>query len=156
MPRDLAIFTEKDIYSSYFFIGSSFPKNPIILSDKCYLGKIRNKLGSEKEIFSKFLNKSFSIEIVNNKKELYYGPFSIEKIYDFLNEIYASMTEKEKKNYQITIVDLSVNIRYLPQQIYFKLKEEINNEKDYRNIQEENNLNVKVSGINSASEKNFK
>ena len=57
-----------------------FPKNPIILSEQCPLAKINNnKLRSEKKILSKFNNKSFSIEIINNKKELYYGPYSIEE-----------------------------------------------------------------------------
>ena len=115
-----------------------------------------NKLRSDKKIFSKFYNKSFSIEIINNKKELYYGPYSIEEIYDFLNDIYVTMTEIEKKNYQITIVDLSVNIRYFPQQIYLKLKEEINKEiKDYSNIQEENNSNMNVNAIDSDLDKSF-
>ena len=134
-----------------------FPKNPIILSEQCPLAKIKNnKLRSEKKILSKFNNKSFSIEIINNKKELYYGPYSIEEIYDFLNDIYVTMTEIEKKNYQITIVDLSVNIRYFPQQIYLKLKEEINKEiKDYSNIQEENNSNMKVNAIDSDLDKSF-
>ena len=66
------------------------------------------------------------------------------------------MTEIKKKNYQITIVDLSVNIRYFPQQIYLKLKEEINKEiKDYSNIQEENNSNMKVNAIDSDLDKSF-
>lgn len=134
-----------------------YPKSPIILSDMCQLEQIKNnKLQSEKVIFSRFFHKCYSIEIFKNKKKYFYGPYSIEKIYDFLNEIYDKMNEKEKKDYQIIIVDLSVNFRHLPQELYLQLKEEINKQKEEyeKQIQKKEN-NEKVNPIESDLDEKF-
>lgn len=52
-------------------------------------------------------NQSYSIEIINNQKEIFNGTFSIEKINDFK----WSDNWKKELNYKIINVDLSDEIK---------------------------------------------
>ena len=84
--KNLKIFSVKSVIpESYKKTRTPFNKMKAFHDiSNCYIegeaAKIKNnKLRSDKKILSKFNNKSFSIEIINNKKELYYVPYSIEE-----------------------------------------------------------------------------
>ena len=116
-----------------------FPQNPIILSEYCDLEKINKKeILSKKVNLNEFTNKIWSIEINYNSNNFYYGLYSTEKIYNFLNEVYSSMTNLQKENYIISIIDMNLNVRYLPDLLYLKLK---------KNFENDNKVNSNLENI---------
>ena len=118
-----------------------FPQNPIILSEYCDLEKINKKeILSKKVNLNEFTNKIWSIEINYNSNNFYYGLYSTEKIYNFLNEVYSSMTNLQKENYIISIIDMNLNVRYSPDLLYLTLKSNYENEEKVNSNLENNFL----------------
>ncbi len=118
-----------------------FPQNPIILSEYCDLEKINKKqILSKKVNFSEFTNKIWSIKINYKSNILYYGLYSTEKIYNFLNEVYSTMTNLQKESYIISIIDMNLNVRYSPDLLYLTLKNNYENEEKVNSNLENNFL----------------
>jgi hypothetical protein len=118
-----------------------FPQNPIKLSEYCDLEKINKKqILSKKVNFNEFTNKIWSIEINYKSNSFYYGLYSTEKIYSFLNEVYSSMTNIQKESYIISIIDMNLNVRYSPDLLYLTLKNNYENEEKVNSNLENNFL----------------
>ena len=126
-----------------------FPQNPIILSEYCDLEKINKKqILSKKVNFSEFTNKIWSIEINNKSNIFYYGLYSTEKIYNFLKEVYSTMTNLQKESYIISIIDMNLNVRYSPDLLYLTLKSNYENEEKVNSNLENNFLLNGKSDLN--------
>jgi hypothetical protein len=78
----------------------------------------------EEFLQEKFLEKSWNISFFYLEKHINYGPLSSYKIWIFLKNMYANLSDTEKTKKNFMIVDISSDVYYQPDAIYEILSEE--------------------------------
>lgn len=102
-------------------IPNFFPKNPFTLPDSCELVQSTRKnivlKPSPPQPKSNYIlnHKSWMISLIKEGKTVEFGPYSSEKIKTFLNFPYRKLSEEDKKERGIMIIDLENDVHYLPE-----------------------------------------
>lgn len=97
----------------------------------------------EEFLQEKFLEKSWNISFFHLEQHINYGPLSSYKIWIFLKNMYANLSDIEKTKKNFMIVDISSDVYYQPDAIFEILSEEYGKKEKKDGLTEQMPLKIK-------------